>query len=117
MSYNFSNDIPIYLQIVDLITNDITSGVLKCGEKIPSVRDYAIKLKANPNTVCKALLILENNKLITTERTNGKFVTTNLDIINKYKYDLYKEKVNSFIKDLESMGYTKEDIIKTIKEG
>lgn len=116
MSYTFNSDTPIYLQIVDIITKEITSGILKPGQKIPSVRDYAAIFKANPNTISKALQMLEENKLIYTERTNGKYVTENLQIITKSKEEIFEQKVKDFVKDLQSMGYNIEDIIKEIME-
>lgn len=112
----FNNDIPIYLQIVDIITNEISSGKLKPGQKIPSVREYATYFKANPNTICKALSILEDKKLIYTERTNGKFVSSDLSLIYIYKEDIFREKINDFLKDCYNMGYTKDDIINKIRE-
>jgi hypothetical protein len=59
---------------------------------------------------------LEDKKLIFTERTNGKFVSNDLSLINIYKEDVFNEKINEFLKDLYCMGYTKEEIIKKIKE-
>ena len=116
MNYIFDNERPIYLQIVDIITNEIISGVLKPGEKINSVREYALIMKANPNTVVKALALLEDKELIITERTNGKFVTSDLEIIKKYKENVFLEKVNQFMKEIDQMGYTKEEVIKILKE-
>lgn len=116
MNYTFNNDVPIYLQIVDLVTNDISSGKLVPGQKIPSVREYAIYFKVNPNTICKALSILEERKLVYTERTNGKYVSNDLSLISIYKEKIFKEKIDSFLKDLYNMGYTKEKIIKKIEE-
>ena len=85
MNYNFDNNIPIYLQLVSLIKNDIIKGALSPGEKLPSIRDLAITYKVNPNTVSKALSELENISLIYTERTNGKYVSSDISLINKYK--------------------------------
>ena len=85
MQYNFNNEYPIYLQIVEIITSEITSGTLKPGEKLLSVREYAQKFRVNPNTVVKALSILEDDKLIYTERTNGKFVTNDEELIKNFK--------------------------------
>ena len=116
MNYTFDNERPIYLQIVDIITNEIISGVLKPGEKINSVREYASIMKSNPNTVVKALSILEDEKLIITERTNGKFVTSDLEIIKKYKEKVFLEKVDQFMKEIDQMGFTKEEVIKILKE-
>jgi DNA-binding transcriptional regulator YhcF (GntR family) len=115
-NYTFDNERPIYLQIVDIITNEIISGVLKPGEKINSVREYALIMKANPNTIVKALAILEDKKLIITERTNGKFVTSDLSIIQKYKENIFLERVDLFLKEIDQMGYTKEEVIKILKE-
>ena len=114
--YTFNNDVSIYLQIVDILTKEIISGKLKPSQKILSVREYANLFKANPNTVCKALQILEDKKLIYTERTNGKYVTEDLNIINKYKEEIFNNKLQYFIKDMNMLGYSKDEIIKKIME-
>lgn len=116
MAYVFNNETPIYLQIVDLIINDIINGSLKPNDKLLSVREYSNVFKVNPNTIVKALAMLEDDKLIYTERTNGKFVTSDLDIINKYRANTYKSKIESFINEMEAMGLDKESVINMIKE-
>lgn len=117
MSYNFSNETPIYLQIVEIIIYDIISGILKPGDKLLSVRDYSALFKANPNTIQKALQILEDKGLIFTERTNGKYVTNDLELIQKEKETIFEMKINNFIKDINKMGYTYEDVFNKLKEG
>ena len=72
----FNNDLPIYSQLVAYMEKLIVTNKLLPKEKIPSVRELALLLKVNPNTVQKALNELEGNELIYTERTNGKFVTS-----------------------------------------
>lgn len=116
MNYTFNNEIPIYLQIAEIITKDISSEKLKPGSKLPSVREYALKLKANPNTVSRALFILEQKKLIYTDRTNGKYVTNNLEIIKEYRKDAFEKKIDDFLIDLKLMGYSKEEILNKIME-
>ena len=73
MPIKFSNDKPIFLQLVDIIKSDIIRGKFKTNEKLPSVREFALMYSVNPNTIQKALQILEDEKLITTDRTNGKY--------------------------------------------
>ena len=80
MDYIFDNIRPIYIQIVELVKLDIISGRLNKGDKISSVRDFAMQFKVNPNTVQKALAELEKGGLIYTERTNGKFVTNDEEL-------------------------------------
>lgn len=116
MNFNLNNDLPIYIQIIEYITLEIINGNLKPGEKIPSVREYAALLKVNPNTVAKSLQDLEDKKLVFTERTNGKYVTNDLEIIEHYKKEILVKKVNEFLSDVKAMGYSKEEIIKKIEE-
>lgn len=114
MNYNFDNNIPIYLQLVSLIKNDIIKGALSPGEKLPSIRDLAITYKVNPNTVGKALSELENISLIYTERTNGKYVSSDISLINKYKEEYATSLTEEYINKMINLGYNKEEINKYI---
>ena len=116
MDFNFDNERPIYLQLIDLLRIEIISGKLKKGEKIPSVRDLSLSLMVNPNTLQKALMELEKERLIYTERTNGKFVTDDSRLIEKVKREIAKDKVNNYIKSMNSIGISFEDAIKYLKE-
>ena len=77
----FDNNIPIYIQIVEKLKIQIISGEYAPGERLLSVRDLATSLKVNPNTLQRALQELEDAGLIFTERTNGKFVTSDKALI------------------------------------
>jgi transcriptional regulator, gntR family len=114
MNYNFDNNIPIYLQLVSLIKNDIIKGALSPGEKLPSIRDLAITYKVNPNTVGKALSELENISLIYTERTNGKYVSSDISLINKYKEEYAASLTEEYINKMINLGYNKEEVNKYI---
>ncbi len=114
MNYNFDNNIPIYLQLVSLIKNDIIKGALSPGEKLPSIRDLAITYKVNPNTVSKALSELENISLIYTERTNGKYVSSDISLINKYKEEYATSLTEEYINKMINLGYNKEEVSKYI---
>ena len=116
MDYKFDNERPIYIQLVELIRVEIISGKLSIGERIPSVRELSLKLRVNPNTLQKALQELENDGLIYTERTNGKFVTDNIKLIEKAKEELAKVKVNKYLMDMQNIGITKEEAINYLKE-
>ncbi len=109
MKFEFKNDMPIYTQLTSYIKLYIVSGKLKPNEKLPSVRDLAFNAKVNPNTVQKALEKLENEGLIYTERTNRKYVTNNLELIEKIKFDLAKEKTKHYIEDMKNLGFSQKD--------
>ena len=106
----FNNSVPIYLQIVSEIKKQIVSGKLIPGERIPSVRELALTYKVNPNTMQKALIELEENGLIKTERTNGKFVTEDENIINKIKNDYADNLTQNYLSEMISLGITKQEI-------
>lgn len=65
---------PIYRQIVEQVRQSVASGVLRAGDRLPSVRDLAIELAVNPNTVAKAYQELERDGVIDTPRGRGSFV-------------------------------------------
>lgn len=104
MSYTFDNERPIYLQIYEIVKLEIVSDKLKSGQKLLSVRELALTYKVNPNTIQKALVELENDKLIYTERTNGKFVTDDQKLINKYKTNMAIELTHKYISDMNDLG-------------
>lgn len=119
MGFDFSNNTPIYLQISELLKIKIISGEYIPGERLPSVRDLGIALKANPNTVQRALSELEDDRLIFTERTNGKFVTEDKHTISRYKSQYANNLALDYIRNMENIGLSKADavnLIKSIKE-
>ena len=116
MNFVFDNDRPIYIQLVEQLKIYIISGKIKSGEKLPSVRDLALKTKVNPNTMQKALVELEDLKLIYTERTNGKYVTKDQKLLDKFKDKYAKEKTKKYIDEMKELGFIKNEIVEFLKE-
>lgn len=116
MKFVFDNDRPIYIQLVEQLRLFILSGKLSEGERLPSVRELAVIAKVNPNTMQKALVELEDDKLIYTERTNGKFVTDDKKLLKKFREELAKEKVITFVDDMKFIGFSKEEIIEYLRK-
>ena len=116
MNYFFDNERPIYVQLVEEIRIQIVSGKLKPGQRIPSVREFALTARVNPNTMQKALIELESEGLIYTERTNGKFVTENKELIEKIKKELAKEKVNNYLNDMKNIGISNKEAVIYLQE-
>ena len=112
MNFVFDNNAPIYIQLVEQLRIHIISGRLSAGERLPSVRDLALQIKVNPNTLQKALSELEDAGLIFTERTNGKFVTEDLSLIEKERLEYANELSQKFILNMENIGFTKQEAIK-----
>ena len=116
MNFIFDNDRPIYIQLVEQLQIYIISGKIKSGEKLPSVRELALKTKVNPNTMQKALVELEDLKLIYTERTNGKYVTKDQRLLDKFKDKYAKEKTKKYIDEMKELGFIKNEIVEFLKE-
>ena len=116
MDYIFDNERQIYIQLVEKLRTQIVSGELKQGERIPSVRELALTARVNPNTMQKALVELENEGLVYTERTNGKFITKNKELIDSLKKELAKEKVINFLNDMKNIGIDYKDAIMYLQE-
>jgi len=117
MKFIFDNNLPIYIQIVEQIKIYIISGYLSIGERLPSVRELGSSIKVNPNTMQKALVELEEMKLIYTESTNGRFVTKDVKLINKLKEEYASSITIKYFEDMSKIGYTKKDILDYIKKG
>ena len=110
MSIEFDNNIPIYLQIVEQIKIDIVSGNLELGSRMLSVRELALKLKVNPNTIQRALGELEDMGLIFTERTNGKYVTSDRELIDKYKIEYADKLSKEYYTNMKKIGFSDKEI-------
>ena len=115
MEFTFDNNIPIYIQLLEYLKIYLISGVFKSGDKLPSVRDFATTFKVNPNTMQKALMELESMKLIYTERTNGKFVTKDEDLIKKLRDEYAMTLAKSYFEGMKRIGLGKADSIKYLE--
>lgn len=116
MNFEFDNNIPIYIQLVEQLKIYIISGKIKPGERLLSVRELSLQTKVNPNTMQKALVELESLKLIYTERTNGKFVTTDHELIDKYKKEYALDLSEKYFSNMEKIGFDKKETINYLKE-
>ena len=118
--WSFSNDKPIYSQIVEQIKKQIVSGKLKPGDKLLTVRELASEAEVNPNTVQRALAELEQTGLIYSQRTSGRFITDDTALIRTMREEFAGEKIREFLESMKQMGYSKEetaDLIRDYKEG
>lgn len=116
MDNKFKENLPIYIQIINKIKSDIVSGTVKCGDKLPSVREMAQALEVNPNTLQRAYQELEREGITYTQRGMGTFVKEDNKIIMEIKKEASKEIVSNFIAGMKSLGFSENEIINLIKE-
>ena len=106
----FSDNLPIYIQIIEYIKRKIITLELKGGDKLPSVRELSQELKVNPNTVQRSYQELERENLVFTQRGMGTFVTEEIENINELKRNMASSIVKTFIQEMKSLGFNLEEI-------
>ena len=114
MEYQFTDDKPIYVQLMDYFKVQIVSGELQEGSRLESVRDLAVKARVNPNTMQKALSELERIGLVRTERSAGRFITDDKERIKKMKQDIAEEEIFLFLNKMRSLGFEKSDVMELL---
>ena len=114
MHIEFNDKTPIYLQIMDLIKMDIVTGKLKSLDKLPSVREMAINLRVNPNTLQRSYQELERLGIVFTQRGTGTFVGEGKNMVDDLKKEMAKEVIDSFILRMKSLGFTTNEIIESV---
>ena len=113
---NFDSKMPIYLQIMDEIKRWIVTDVYQPSQKIPSVRELAVEFGVNPNTVQRALSELERSGLVASERTAGRFICNDTEMIKELKEDVIRQKMDVFIEEIRQYGCDDETIVATVEE-
>lgn len=116
MPWNLDSSRPIYLQIIERVQMDIITGRYQPGDKLPSVRDLAQEAAVNPNTMQKALSELERSGLIYSQRTSGRFITEDKELIHQMKKELAAAEVSAFVSHMKQLGITPEEIRQLLAE-
>ena len=114
MTWEFDNNKPIYLQLLDILKFKIISGELPAGSKLNSVRDMAEEAGVNPNTMQKALAELERENLVYSQRTSGRFVTDDEEKIKSMREEVANIEIKSLSEILIKLGYEKNELVAII---
>nr|WP_297396050.1 GntR family transcriptional regulator [uncultured Peptostreptococcus sp.] len=116
MAYVFDNNIPLYLQVIDIIKKQIISGIYQPGQQLESVRALAGEYEINPNTIQRALQELENQGLVFSQRTRGRFVIDNMELIKEERYKMSQVLIKESIEALYTLGFDKEEIVEAYRK-
>lgn len=108
--------VPVYEQIIKQVEEQVLTGILKEGDKLPSVRSLSVKLSINPNTIQKAYTELDRRQLIITVQGKGSFISEKaIEVVRANSREKMTE-LNKIIRELALAGVTKEEIINNIEE-
>lgn len=116
MQWEIDSERPVYIQLIEQIQANIISGHFKPGDKLPSVRDLAAEATVNPNTMQKALSELERSGLIYTNRTSGRFITSDEEMIKNLKGKSAREQIMEFLERMKQHGFTPQETLALVME-
>jgi len=111
----FNPNIPIYIQIMNAIKQDIVSGALKPGDKLSSVRERAESLAVNPNTIQRAYQELEREGVSETRRGMGTFIVEKETLISDLKSEMAQSVLKTFIDGMRALGFRDDAIVQAIE--
>lgn len=108
---------PIYIQIREQIKRAVATGFFKPGDQLPSVRDLAVQLTVNPNTVSRAYLELERDGVIKTVRGVGTFVSKKeIKIEYAERVKLVKSALGKALVEAYHLGFTEAELRELFEE-
>jgi DNA-binding transcriptional regulator YhcF (GntR family) len=109
--------VPVYRQIIDQVRAGVASGALRAGNQLPTVRQLAVDLTVNPNTVLRAYRELELGGLLETQQGTGTFITE-----KKVKHDeaerarQLNQIVGEFLARAGAAGFTAKELLEKLRE-
>ena len=116
MDWQFTDDRPIWQQLTDQLTLRILKGEYPPGERLPGVRELAAQAGVNPNTMQRAMAELERDGLVYSQRTAGRFVTEDEELIRQAKRSLAEKHIKTFLAAMLRLGYQREEIIELLEQ-
>ncbi|MFD2163403.1 GntR family transcriptional regulator [Paradesertivirga mongoliensis] len=114
----FRDNEAIYLQIAGYVSENIMLGKWAIGEKVPSVRELAVELQVNPNTVVRAYEFLQQRNVIANKRGIGFFATNNsMENIENYRKERFlKQELPEFFRNIYILNISLEEIGKRYQD-
>lgn len=113
---DFTDRIPIYVQVQDAIIKKTILGDYEPGDKIPSIKDLAKDFKINANTVSKSLTDLETQGILETRRGMGTYIVEDKEMIDETVDKYIGSRVSDIIREFEMLGISKQRLIELVKE-
>ncbi|PYU02672.1 MAG: GntR family transcriptional regulator [Acidobacteria bacterium] len=108
--------VPVYRQIIDQVTGGIAAGALAPGDQLPTVRQLAVDLSINPNTVIRAYRELEIRGVLETEQGTGTFISNQkMRLDEAERQRSLNQLIGDFMARAGSAGFTAEELIEQLQ--
>jgi GntR family transcriptional regulator len=109
--------VPVFRQIIDQVQAGIAAGALQCGDQLPTVRQVAVDLAINPNTVLRAYREMEIRGIVDTQQGTGTFIASRKIEQSKAERDRTLAQLTSeFVSRAGAGGFTLQDLIDSLRE-
>ncbi len=115
MKWQIDSDRPVYKQLIEQTEQAIVSGIFSPGERLPSVRDLAAEAGVNPNTMQRALAELERSGILYSQRTSGRFITDDEEMIDKLRYQKAEEDARTFFDNMKKLDLSADEIARLLR--
>jgi GntR family transcriptional regulator len=108
MRVDFRSGEPLFLQIARQVQGLVLSGELKVGDQLPTVRELATELRVNFNTVARAYRLLDEARLISTQRGRGTYIweEPTPQLVEELRQKSLEEITRNFMKEVDRLGFT-----------
>jgi DNA-binding transcriptional regulator YhcF (GntR family) len=113
---SFDGQSPIYRQIVSRFARSVARGELTPGDRVPSIRDAAVALKVNTNTVQRAYQEMERSQMIFSQRGTGYFLMRDEEIVHRIRAEMVRECTGRFLEEMRTLGFGDAQILDTLRE-
>ena len=117
ITLDFHAEEPIYLQIARQVEQLVTRGELKLGDQLPTVRELATELRINFNTVARAYHVLDETRLISTQRGRGTYIweEPTEETMRQLRKKSLEELSHKYLNEVSQLGYTLDDAVEELK--
>ena len=112
----FNPMLPIYLQVVRAIEDEMLCGTLLGGDKLPSGRDLALRYTINPNTAARVYQELERKGLCYTRRGMGTFVTEDAAHVRRLREERARALKEAYLAGMRAIGIAREEALQWMEE-
>ena len=112
LEIDFRSGIPIYLQVVERIKEQLAAGQLKPGDQLPTVRSLALDLRVNFNTIARAYRIMDESGIISTQQGRGTYIleVPSLEVSESIRLKALEDLTQRYITDAERLGVSPEEL-------
>lgn len=116
MEWNITSGRPVYVQLVEQLELALVNGVFPPGGKVPAVRELAADAGVNPNTMQRALQELENRGLLQAQRTAGRTVTADAEVLQQLRRKRAAALAAEFLRQMQALGLNRAETEELLRQ-